>query len=78
MKTAPSGKVQSNALRELAKRGLINWMEKRSEELPVSAASITEEELNIMIHEERNKEEYQEKQPYSDESNLEKIRHISI
>lgn len=43
------------ALRELAKRRLINWMEKRSEELPASAASLTEEELNAIIHEERNK-----------------------
>lgn len=54
MQTVTSKKIQSN-LQELAKQKMVAWLEGRKDTAPISAMTVSDDELNDLINEEIKK-----------------------
>ena len=54
MQTVTSKKIQSN-LQELAKQKMVSWMDGRKYTAPISAMTVSDDELNDLINEEIKK-----------------------
>lgn len=54
MQTVSSKKIQSN-LQELAKQKMVAWMDGRKDTAPISAMTVSDDELNDLINEEIKK-----------------------
>ena len=54
MQTVKSKKIQSN-LQELAKQKMVSWMDGRKDTAPISAMTVSDDELSDLINEEIKK-----------------------